>query len=131
MTAGTVTVFGGSGFVGRYIVPRLAEDGWVIRVAVRNPDKAAFLKPAGDVGQIVPVACNLRDQASVERALKGADAAINLVGILFETGRQTFAAVQYEGAKRAAEAAAAAGTTAAAKSVSVGTKPSRTRSTSS
>lgn len=111
MTAGTVTVFGGSGFVGRYIVPRLAEDGWVIRVAVRNPDKAAFLKPAGDVGQIVPVACNLRDQASVERALDGADAAINLVGILFETGRQTFAAVQYEGAKRAAEAAAAAGIT--------------------
>lgn len=111
MTAGTVTVFGGSGFVGRYIVPRLAEDGWVIRVAVRNPDKAAFLKPAGDVGQIVPVACNLRDQASVERALAGADAAINLVGILFESGRQTFSAVQYEGAKRAAEAAAAAGIT--------------------
>ncbi len=111
MTAGTVTVFGGSGFVGRYIVPRLAENGWVIRVAVRNPDKAAFLKPAGDVGQIVPVACNLRDQASVERALAGADAAINLVGILFESGRQTFAAVQYEGAKRAAEAAAAAGIT--------------------
>ena len=111
MTAGTVTVFGGSGFIGRYIVPRLAEEGWVIRVAVRNPDKAAFLKPAGDVGQIVPVACNLRDQASVERAVEGADAAINLVGILFETGRQTFAAVQYEGAKRAAEAAAAAGIT--------------------
>ncbi len=111
MTAGTVTVFGGSGFVGRYIVRRLAEDGWVIRVAVRNPDRAAFLKPAGDVGQIAPVACNLRDQASVERALAGADAAINLVGILFESGRQTFAAVQYEGAKRAAEAAAAAGIT--------------------
>ena len=111
MTAGTVTIFGGSGFLGRYIVPRLAERGWTVRIAARNPDKAAFLKPAGNVGQVVPVACNLRDDASVETALTGADAAINLVGILFESGRQTFASVQHEGAKRAAEAAAAAGVT--------------------
>ncbi len=109
MVAGTVTIFGGSGFLGRYIVPRLAELGWTVRVAVRNPDKAAFLKPSGNVGQVVPVACNLRDEASVRQALQGADAAVNLVGILFEAGRQTFAAVQYEGAKHAAEAAAAEG----------------------
>ncbi len=109
MAAGTVTIFGGSGFVGRYIVPRLAERGWIVRIAVRNPDKAAFLKPAGNVGQVVPVACNLRDDTSVRAVLQDADAAVNLVGILFESGRQSFAAVQYEGAKRAAEAAAAAG----------------------
>lgn len=111
MTDQTITIFGGSGFIGRYIVPRLAERGWTVRVAVRNPDQAAFLKPAGNVGQVVPVACNLRDEASVRAAVQGADAAVNLVGILFESGRQTFADVQYEGAKRAAEAAAAAGIT--------------------
>ena len=111
MPTGTVTVFGGSGFIGRYIVPRLADLGWTVRVAVRNPDDAAFLKPSGNVGQIVPLACNLRDEASVKRALAGADAAINLVGILFESGKQTFADVQYQGAKRAAEAAAAEGIT--------------------
>lgn len=109
MAAGTITIFGGSGFIGRYVVARLADSGWTIRVAVRRPERAKFLKPLGNVGQIVPVACSVRDQASVEAAVAGTDAAINLVGILHEHGRQRFATVQAEGAERIAAAAAAAG----------------------
>ena len=109
MAARLVTVFGGSGFIGRYIIQRLAQRGWLIRVAVRRPDAALFLKPLGDVGQITPIAVNLRDDASVAAAVDGAEAAINLVGILYESGRQTFAAVHVEGARRAAAAAKAAG----------------------
>ena len=92
-TARLVTVFGGSGFLGRYVVRRLAASGARVRVAVRNPEAAAFLTPLGDVGQIVPVQANIRDDATVARAIQGADAVINLVGILFERGRQTFRAV--------------------------------------
>ncbi len=104
-----VTVFGGSGFVGRHAVAHLARDGWQVRVAVRRPDEALFLKPAGVVGQITPVAANIRDQASVERAVAGADAIVNLVAILHESGRQRFKALQAEGAARLAEAARRAG----------------------
>jgi len=107
--ARTATVFGGSGFIGRYVVQRLAREGWVVRVAVRRPQAALFLKPMGNVGQITPLAANLRDDASVAAALSGVDAAINLVGILYERGRQSFAAVHAEGAGRVARAAAAAG----------------------
>ncbi|SME93216.1 NADH dehydrogenase [Tistlia consotensis] len=109
MAAGTITIFGGSGFIGRYVVARLADSGWTIRVAVRRPERAKFLKPLGNVGQVVPIACSVRDQASVEAAVAGSDAAINLVGILFQQGRQRFDAVQAEGAERVAAAAAAAG----------------------
>ena len=109
MATPTATVFGGSGFVGRYTVGELARRGWRVRVAVRRPDRALFLKPLGDVGQIVPVTANIRDDASVAAAVAGADAAINLVGVLYETGAQGFRAVHEEGAERIARAAAAAG----------------------
>jgi NADH dehydrogenase len=111
MAAGLVTVFGGSGFVGRHLVRALAQRGWRVRVAVRRPDLAGHLQPLGIVGQIQPVQANLRYRASVERAVAGADAVINLVGILNEGGRQTFGAVQAQGAKFVAEAAARAGIT--------------------
>ena len=104
-----VTVFGGSGFVGRHVVRRLAARGDVVRVAVRDPVAAAFLKPMGNVGQVVPMRVDIADAGAVAEALRGADAAINLVGILSETGRQRFDAVQGEGAERLAAAARAAG----------------------
>lgn len=100
-----VTVFGGSGFIGRYLVRRLAAEGTVVRVAVRRPGDADFLKPFGAVGQIVPVAANIRDAASVRAAVAGVDAVVNLVGILQEGGGQTFQGVQAEGAANVAEAA--------------------------
>jgi len=104
-----VTVFGGSGFIGRYVVRRLARAGHRVRVAVRRPNEGLFLKPFGAVGQIDLIQANVRDDASVARAVAGADAVVNLVGILYEGGRQTFDAVQAEGAGRLARAAAAAG----------------------
>jgi uncharacterized protein YbjT (DUF2867 family) len=109
MARGLVTVFGGSGFIGRYVVRNLARAGWQVRVAVRRPDEALFLKTAGDVGQVTPVAANIRDDKSVAAAVSGADAVINLVGILYEGGRQKFEAVQGDGAKRLAASARAAG----------------------
>jgi NADH dehydrogenase len=108
-TAGLVTVFGGSGFVGRHLVRALAKRGWRVRVAVRRPDLAGHLQPLGIVGQIMPVQANLRYPDSVARALDGADAAVNLVGILYESGRQSFSAVQAEGARAVATATAKAG----------------------
>jgi uncharacterized protein YbjT (DUF2867 family) len=104
-----VTVFGGSGFLGRHVVRALAKHGYRIRVAVRRPDLAGFLQPLGRVGQIHAVQANLRYPASVEAAARGADVVINLVGILFERGRQTFDAVQGFGAEAVALAAAAFG----------------------
>lgn len=108
-TARRVTVFGGSGFIGRHLVRRLAARGDVVRVAVRDPVAAAFLKPMGNVGQIVPMRVDIRDQAAVDEAVRGADAVVNLVGILAEGGRQRFDAIQGEGATRIAAAAKAAG----------------------
>jgi uncharacterized protein YbjT (DUF2867 family) len=104
-----VTVFGGSGFVGRHVVRALAKRGWRVRPAVRRPDLAGHLQPMGGVGQIMPVQANLRYPDSVMRAVEGADAVVNLVGILYETGRQGFDAVQAEGARAVAKAAARAG----------------------
>src|SRR3546814_8650409 len=85
---GIVTVFGGSGFIGRYLVQRLARDGWTIRVAVRHPARAGFLKPLGNIGQITPLCVPLQDPEAVAAALSGADAAINLVGVLFERSEE-------------------------------------------
>jgi NADH dehydrogenase len=102
----TITVFGGTGFIGRYVVKRLAQQGWVVRVAVRRREQAHRLKPLGNVGQIVGFPCRVQSDEDVRRALDGADAAINLVGILYEKGGQTFEAVHYKAAKRIAEAAA-------------------------
>jgi uncharacterized protein YbjT (DUF2867 family) len=109
--AGLVTVFGGSGFVGRHVVRALAKQGWRVRVAVRRPDLAGHLQPMGGVGQIMPVQANLRYPDSVMRAVQGADAVVNLVGILFESGRQRFDKVQAEGPRAIAMAAARAGIT--------------------
>ncbi len=105
-----VTVFGGSGFVGRYVVKRLAQRGCVVRVCVRDTVAASFLKPMGNVGQIVPMRVSLAsDDAALRVAVEGADAVVNLVGILAEGGAQTFQALQAEGPGRLAKAAAEAG----------------------
>lgn len=108
-TRGLVTVFGGSGFLGRHVVRALAKRGYRIRVAVRRPELAGHLQPLGSVGQIHAVQANLRYPDSVRRAVEHADAAVNLVGILHETGRQRFGPVQAEGAATFAAAAARAG----------------------
>ena len=104
-----VTVFGGSGFVGRNVVRALATRDYRIRVAVRRPELAGHLQPLGKVGQIHAVQANLRYPASVEAAMRDADVAVNLVGILAEAGAQTFDAVQGAGAAAVAKAAAAVG----------------------
>ena len=104
-----VTVFGGSGFVGRQVVRALARAGYRVRVAVRRPHLAHDLKLAGDVGQIQIVQANIRNPASVARALEGASAAVNLVGVLYENGRQKFMSLHAMGARNIAEAARAAG----------------------
>lgn len=104
-----VTVFGGSGFIGRYVVKRLAEQGARVRVAIRRPDEGLFLKPMGTVGQIDIVQANIRMPASVQQAVRGADAVINCVGILYETGAQKFATVQGRGAEVIALCAREAG----------------------
>ncbi|MBB4288080.1 NADH dehydrogenase [Rhizobium leguminosarum] len=106
-----VTVFGGSGFVGRHVVRALAKRGYNIRVAVRRPDLAGFLQPLGNVGQISFVQANLRYRNSIDRAVDGASHVVNCVGILHETGRNTFDAVQEFGARAVAEAARNAGAT--------------------
>jgi NADH dehydrogenase len=104
-----VTVFGGSGFLGRHLVRRLAARGAIVRVAVRDPEGALFLKPLGDVGQVVPWAADVTDKESVAVAVKGADSVVNLVGILYEWGRRTFQRVHAEGGANVAAASAAAG----------------------
>ena len=106
-----VTIFGGSGFVGRYIARRMAKQGWRVRVAVRRPNEALFVRPYGVVGQVEPVLANIRDDASVAAAMAGADAVVNCVGVLSERGRNGFDAVQAEGAGRIARLAAATGIT--------------------
>ena len=104
-----VTVFGGSGFIGRHLVRALARDGWRVRVATRRPDLAFHLQPLGRVGQINAVQANVRYPDSLAAALRGAEAAVNLVGILAPWGKQTFDSVQAEGAGAVARAVAAAG----------------------
>lgn len=104
-----VTIFGGSGFVGRYIARRMAKEGWRVRVAVRRPNEAIFVRPYGAVGQVEPVLANIRDDASVAAAIAGADAVVNCVGVLTERGKNRFSAVQAEGAARVARLAAEAG----------------------
>ncbi|MDX1581269.1 MAG: SDR family NAD(P)-dependent oxidoreductase, partial [Alphaproteobacteria bacterium] len=109
MKAQLVTVFGGSGFIGRHVVRLLVNQGARVRVAVRHPNNALFLKPMGEVGQIQLVAANLTHEDSVKRAVKGADAVINLVGILEEGGHQSFEGIHAKGAEAVAEACAEAG----------------------
>ncbi len=104
-----VTVFGGSGFLGRHLVKRLAGDGSVVRVAVRDPEAAMFLKPMGGVGQIVPVRIDVREEASVARAVEGAGAVVNAVAAYVETGGITFEAIHVAGARNVAQESARAG----------------------
>jgi NADH dehydrogenase len=105
-----VTIFGGSGFLGRHTVRALAREGWRIKVATRHPARGFFLRPLGTVGQIDFVKCDVADSESVARALAGSDAVVNLTGILFEKG-QSFEEVQAGGAFHIASAASAAGVT--------------------
>lgn len=109
MTGKLAVVFGGSGFIGRNVVRELAKRGWRVRVAVRRPHHAQFLRPMGAVGQVQLIQANVRHRPSIERALVGADAVVNLVGVLFQTGAQSFARVQAAGAASIAELAAKAG----------------------
>ncbi len=104
-----VTIYGGSGFVGRYIARRLAKEGWRIRVAVRRPNEAMHVKPYGAVGQVEPVFCNIRDDNSVRAVMQGADAVVNCVGTFDRKGKNNFDAVQNEGAERIARLAAEEG----------------------
>jgi len=104
-----VTVFGGSGFLGRHVVRALAKQGWLVRVATRRPDLSFHLQPSGNVGQITAVQANLRYPVSVVAALRNAEAAVNLVGILRPIGAQTFEAVHHLGAQNVATAARDAG----------------------
>lgn len=106
---GLVTVFGGSGFVGGQVVRALAKAGHRVRVAVRNPNLAYRMRMLGDVGQIEVVQANVRNVPSVARAVDGAEAVVNLVGVLWESGRQTFQTLHVMGAKTVAEQARAAG----------------------
>ncbi len=103
------TVFGATGFIGRYLVQAMARRGWRVRAATRDPGAALFLKPYGAVGQVTPEFANIRDDATVAAVTDGSDYVINLVGILFERGRRTFAATHDDGARRVAEAAARTG----------------------
>jgi uncharacterized protein YbjT (DUF2867 family) len=118
-----VTVFGGSGFVGRYVVRALAREGWRVRIACRRPDLAFHLQTLGGPGQIAAVQANLRYPESIAAALHGAEAVVNLVGILAETGSQKFSTVQAQGARAVAEAAQAAGLTRMVHISAIGADP--------
>jgi uncharacterized protein YbjT (DUF2867 family) len=106
-TRRVATVFGGSGFIGRYVVKRLAQQGYIVRVAVRDPEAALFLKPMGAVGQIVPLYASVMNEPAVHRATEGAEIVVNLVGLLTESASASFQAVHTEGAERIARIAAA------------------------
>jgi NADH dehydrogenase len=106
---GLVTVFGGSGFVGRHLVRALLKRGWRVRAAVRRPDLAGHLQPLGNVGWVQPIQANVRYRWSVDRAVEGANAVVNLVAVGFDRGRQTLDAVNVFGARAIAEATRAAG----------------------
>ncbi len=117
------TVFGGSGFIGRYVVQRLARQGDVVRVAVRDPEAALFLKPMGRVGQIVPLHAPVNSPDAVARAVEGADQVVNLVGILAERRRGDFRRIMAEGAGIVARAAASAGATGFVQISAIGADP--------
>ena len=120
---GLVTVFGGSGFVGSQLVRALAKRGWRIRVAVRRPDRAFKLQTSGTVGQIQAVRCDATRPEDVAAALHGADAAINLIGILYESGRRSFHTMHVDTSRNIAEAAAAAGVNRLVQISAIGASP--------
>jgi uncharacterized protein YbjT (DUF2867 family) len=118
-----VTVFGGSGFVGAQAVRHVAKAGWRVRVAVRNPNLGYRMRLLGDVGQIDVVQANIRDDDSIRRALAGATASLNLVGVLYDKGRQGFESIHVEGARRVAECARAEGVTRLVQMSALGADP--------
>ena len=120
---GLVTVFGGSGFVGSQLVRALARRGWRVRVACRRPDRAWKLQTSGSVGQIQAVRCDAANPDEVAGALQGADAAINLIGILYEAGRRTFHAQHVEASRNIAEAVAAANISRLVQISAIGADP--------
>ncbi len=121
-----VTVIGGAGFLGRYVVEAVARAGYRLRVVSRHADSALFLKPLGDLGQIQMVSGDIRSDADMASAFAGAAAGVNLVGILAESGQQKFAALQAEGAGRAARAAATAGAVAYVQMSAIGANAAST-----
>lgn len=123
MSAQVVTVFGGTGFIGRHVVQRLARQGWRIRVATRRPDRALFLKPLGDVAQIVPMPVAFGRDETIKRAVEGADAVINLVGILSEAPGRRFAELHAQLPGRIGRAAKAAGAGRFIQMSSIGADP--------
>jgi NADH dehydrogenase len=108
-TRRVATVFGGSGFIGRYVVKRLAQQGYIVRVPSRYPEGALFLKPMGAVGQVVPLYASVTNEATIHRAVEGAEIVVNLVGALTESRKASFHAIHIEGAERIARLSAAAG----------------------
>jgi NADH dehydrogenase len=118
-----VTIYGGSGFVGRYIARRMAKEGWRVRVAVRRPNEALFVRPYGVVGQVEPVFCNIRDDASVRAAMRTADAVVNCVGTFDRGGTNNFEAVQHQGAARIARIAAEEGVARVVHISAIGANP--------
>lgn len=123
MSRHLVTIFGGSGFIGRHLVRRLAADGWICRVAVRDPERATFLKVDGAPGQIVPVAADVTNPKSVESAVVDARHVVNLVGILYQKGQRTFRRVHVDGAANVAKAALAAGVERLVQMSAIGADP--------
>ena len=122
-TRHVATVFGGSGFIGRYVVKRLAQKGYVVRVAVRDPQGALFLKPMGAVGQVVPLYASVTNEPTIQRAVEEADVVINLVGILAESGAASFQAIHAEAAERIARLAAAGGVSRLVQMSAIGADP--------
>lgn len=104
-----VTILGGSGFVGRYVARRMAQAGWRVRVATRRPNERLYVRTYGTVGQVEPVLCNIRNEASLRAVIRGADAVVNCAGLLLESGKNTFSAVQAKGAGMVARIAAEEG----------------------
>ena len=123
MSNGLVTVFGGSGFLGKHVVRALVKDGWRVRVAMRRPHTGQDLRVIGNVGQVQLVQANLRFKNSVERAVAGSDAVVNLVGVLFEEGRQNFLSLHTVGAATVAQAARDHGVTNFVHMSSIGADP--------
>ncbi|POF62595.1 complex I NDUFA9 subunit family protein [Novacetimonas maltaceti] len=117
------TVFGGTGFVGRHVVAHLARDGYVVRVASRRPDRAAGMRPLGDVGQIVPLYASILDERSSVAAIEGSDLVVNLVGILAPGRHASFEAVHVQGAARVARLCASAGVGALVHMSAIGASP--------
>ncbi|MBI2242217.1 MAG: complex I NDUFA9 subunit family protein [Magnetospirillum gryphiswaldense] len=109
MTRNVVTIFGGSGFIGRHVVKRFAKAGWIVRAAMRDPIAGGFLKTMGEPGQVIPIRVDVTDKNAVRDAVQGAQCVVNMVGILFEKGKRRFDAIHTQAAATVAQAAAAAG----------------------